>query len=92
MDGDLGSYDVVDVRLRVADTIVFLDFSRLRCAWRAFRRLRERADFWHWLRTPGTQAGRERTRFAVQPAYSSGVSPGGTSSPLNAARGMPGLS
>jgi hypothetical protein len=49
MDGDLGSYDVVEVRLRAADTIIFLDFSLVRCAWRAVRRSRERADFWRWL-------------------------------------------
>jgi len=49
MDGDLRPYDVLDVRLRAADTIVFLDFSRVRCAWRAIRRSRERADFWRWL-------------------------------------------
>ena len=49
MDGDLGPYDVVDVRLQAADTVVFLDFSLARCAWRAFRRSRERADFWRWL-------------------------------------------
>ena len=46
MDGDLGPYDVPDVRLQAADTIVFLDFSPARCAWRAVRRSRERADFW----------------------------------------------
>jgi adenylate kinase family enzyme len=51
MDGDLGPYDVLDVRLRAADTIVFLDFSPARCAWRAIRRSRERADFWRWLLT-----------------------------------------
>jgi hypothetical protein len=28
---------------------VFLDFSPIRCAWRAVRRSRERADFWRWL-------------------------------------------
>jgi adenylate kinase family enzyme len=49
MDGDLGPYDAVEVRLRAADTVIFLDFSILRCAWRAFRRSRERADFWLWL-------------------------------------------
>ena len=49
MDGDLGPYDVVEVRLRAADTILFLDFSLVRCAWRAMRRSRERADFWSWL-------------------------------------------
>ena len=46
MDGDLGRYDVVEVRLRAADTILFLDFSMLRCAWRALSRSRERMDFW----------------------------------------------
>jgi adenylate kinase family enzyme len=49
MDGDLGPYDAVEVRLRAADTIIFLDFSLWRCAWRAVRRSRERADFWRWL-------------------------------------------
>src|SRR5689334_773957 len=51
MDGDLGPYDVLDVRLQAADTIVFLDFSPVRCAWRAIRRSRERAGFWKWLLT-----------------------------------------
>jgi adenylate kinase family enzyme len=32
-----------------ADTIIFLDFSFARCAWRTIRRSRERADFWRWL-------------------------------------------
>jgi hypothetical protein len=49
MEGDLGPYDAVEVRLRAADTIIFLDFSLVRCAWRAIRRSRERADFWRWL-------------------------------------------
>jgi adenylate kinase family enzyme len=49
IDGDLGPYDVVDVRLRAADTVIFLDFSLVRCAWRAIRRSRERVDFWRWL-------------------------------------------
>ncbi len=49
MDGDLGPYDAVEVRLRCADTVIFLDFSLIRCAWRAARRSRERADFWLWL-------------------------------------------
>jgi adenylate kinase family enzyme len=30
MDGDLGPYDVVNVRLQAADTVVFLDFAPLR--------------------------------------------------------------
>jgi adenylate kinase family enzyme len=49
LDGDLGPYDAVEVRLKAADTIIFLDFSLLRCAWRALRRSRERLDFWLWL-------------------------------------------
>lgn len=49
LDGDLGPYDAVEVRLRAADTVFFLDFSLVRCAWQAARRSRERADFWHWL-------------------------------------------
>ena len=49
IDGDLGPYDAVEVRLEAADTIIFLDFSLVRCAWRAIRRSRERADFWLWL-------------------------------------------
>jgi adenylate kinase family enzyme len=49
IDGDLGPYDVVEVRLRRADTVIFLDFSLSRCAWRAILRSRERADFWRWL-------------------------------------------
>ena len=49
MDGDLGPYDAIEERLRAADTIVLLDFSLPRCAWRAFRRSRERGDFWRWV-------------------------------------------
>ena len=49
LDGDLGPYDAIEVRLRAADKIIFLDFSLWRCAWRAMRRSRERADFWWWL-------------------------------------------
>ena len=49
MDGDLGPYDAIEVRLRAADTIIFLDFSPFRCAWRALWRSRERVDFWLWL-------------------------------------------
>jgi adenylate kinase family enzyme len=49
IEGDLGPCDAVEVRLRAADTIIFLDFSLVRCAWRAFRRSRERADFWRWF-------------------------------------------
>ncbi|MHC5907029.1 P-loop NTPase family protein [Streptomyces sp. S6] len=49
MDGDLGPYDVPEVRLRRADTVVVLDFSFWRCAWRAGLRGRERGDFWRWV-------------------------------------------
>jgi adenylate kinase family enzyme len=49
LDGDLGPHDVIEVRLQAADTIIFLDFSLARCAWRAARRSRERSDFWIWL-------------------------------------------
>jgi adenylate kinase family enzyme len=39
LDGDLGPYDTaLEVRLQAADTIVVLDFSFLRCAWRTLRR------------------------------------------------------
>jgi hypothetical protein len=48
-DGDLGAYDVVETRLSAVDTVIFLDFSLVRCAWRAIRRAPERADFWYWL-------------------------------------------
>jgi adenylate kinase family enzyme len=51
MDGDLGQYDALEVRLPAADTIILLDFSLARCAWRALRRGRERSDFWGWLIT-----------------------------------------
>ncbi len=50
-DGDLGPYDAPEARLRRADTVVVLDLSTLRCAWRAALRSRERADFWRWLLT-----------------------------------------
>ncbi|MER5636030.1 hypothetical protein ABT095_03640 [Kitasatospora sp. NPDC002227] len=49
MDGDLGPYDVLEARLRAADTVLLLDFPFWRCAWRALRRSRERADFWWWV-------------------------------------------
>jgi len=49
MDGDLGPYDAVQVRLRRADTVIFLDFPLGCCAWRAILRSRERLDFWRWL-------------------------------------------
>ena len=51
IDGDVGDYDAVEVRLPAADTIILLDFALLRCAWRVLRRGRERSDFWQWLIT-----------------------------------------
>lgn len=48
MDGDLGSYDDVEPRLRRADTVVVLDMPLWLCAWRAWRRGSERRDFWEW--------------------------------------------
>lgn len=51
MDGDLGKYDVLSARLQHADTIVLLDFPLATCLLRAFRRSRERLDFWVWLVT-----------------------------------------
>lgn len=48
MDGDLGPYDDVEPRLNRADTVIILDMSLWRCAWRAARRGRERRDFWKW--------------------------------------------
>lgn len=49
IDGDLGPYDVLDVRLQAADTVIVLDFPLWRCAWRAVRRSRENLAFWRWL-------------------------------------------
>ncbi len=49
MDGDLGPYDVLEPRLDVADTVIILDFSLLRCAWRSIRRSSEGIDFWRWV-------------------------------------------
>jgi hypothetical protein len=37
--------------LPAADTVVLLNFSLGRCAWRAARRARERRDFWWWVLT-----------------------------------------
>ncbi len=49
MDGDLGRYDDLTVRLKAADTVLVLDFGLLLCLRRALRRSRERAEFWWWL-------------------------------------------
>jgi len=51
MDGDLGKYDELGVRLQAADTVLVLDFSLLHCLVRALRRSKERMDFWWWLVT-----------------------------------------
>jgi hypothetical protein len=48
-DGDLGPYDVLEPRLQVADTVIILNFSLLRCAWRTIRRLSEGIDYWRWV-------------------------------------------
>jgi hypothetical protein len=53
MDGDLGPYDALWVRLRRADTVIILDFPLPLCAWRAFRRGAENVDFWLWVLTWG---------------------------------------
>jgi adenylate kinase family enzyme len=66
LDGDLGPYDAVEVRLQAADTIIFLDFSLLCCAWRAVMRSRERSDFWRCL-----IAYRHRSRPALMQAIAS---------------------
>jgi adenylate kinase family enzyme len=52
IDGDLGPYDhALATRLRAADTVIVLDLSLWRCAWRSLRRGPERADYWHWVRS-----------------------------------------
>jgi hypothetical protein len=51
MDGDLGKYDELGVRLQAADTVLILDFGVLLCLMRAMRRSKERIDFWWWLLT-----------------------------------------
>ncbi|MBV9836670.1 MAG: hypothetical protein JO156_01025 [Solirubrobacterales bacterium] len=49
IDGDLGPHDVLEPRLALADTVIVLNFSLLRCAWRSVRRSREAADYWRWV-------------------------------------------
>lgn len=51
MEGDLGPYDALPVRLSAADTVLLLDFPLWLCLWRALRRGRERWDFWWWMIT-----------------------------------------
>ena len=50
MDGDLGPYDVLDVRLQAVDTVVLLDFPLLRSAWRAIRQSPELGPEGTWSR------------------------------------------
>lgn len=49
LDGDLGPHDVLEPRLKAADTVFVLDYSLVRCSWRSARRSRERRDYWIWL-------------------------------------------
>ncbi|GAA3216735.1 hypothetical protein [Actinocorallia longicatena] len=49
LDGDLGPYDVLEIRLAEADTVIVLDFPLWLCAWRALRRSRENLAFWRWV-------------------------------------------
>ena len=49
LDGDLGPYDALQVRMGRADTVLLLDYGVGVCAWRAARRSRERRDFWLWV-------------------------------------------
>lgn len=51
LDGDLGPYDVLDVRLARADVVVLFNPPTWRCVWRTLRRSRERSDYWRWLLT-----------------------------------------
>ncbi len=48
-DGDLGPFDALSARLRLADTVAMLDVPLWRCVWRSLRRSRERLDYWRWL-------------------------------------------
>jgi adenylate kinase family enzyme len=65
LDGDLGPYDALEVRLAAADTVVVLDFPLWRCAWRAARRSRENLAFWRWLIQYGV-LGRKLSPAAVR--------------------------
>ena len=49
MDGDLGPYDDLEPRLARADAVIVLDLPLRVCWWRAWRRGRERRDFWVWV-------------------------------------------
>ena len=49
LDGDSGPGDVAEPRLLAADTVIVLDLSVCRCAWRVLRRSREGMNFWWWM-------------------------------------------
>jgi adenylate kinase family enzyme len=51
LDGDLGPYDMLDVRLTFCDAVVLFDLPTRVCAWRAVKRSRQGLDFWRWLLT-----------------------------------------
>ena len=51
LDGDLGPYDALEIRLRRADTVIVLDLSTIRCVYRAVRRGSRGLDFWRWQLT-----------------------------------------
>ena len=51
LDGDLGPFDNLNVRLAKADGVVLFDLPTRVCLWRAFRRSREGLDFWRWVIT-----------------------------------------
>ena len=51
MDGDLGPYHEIWVRLHRADTVVVLDLPLAVCAWRVIQRGPEQVDFWRWMLT-----------------------------------------
>lgn len=74
MDGDLGPYDAPAARLRYADTVVILDLSLLRCAWRAARRDRAGWGFWLWLLTWRWRSRRRLLRMVATHARHARVS------------------
>ena len=53
MDGDLGPYDALEIRLRAADKTLFWTSRWPACGWGAIRRSPERTDFWRSWRIVG---------------------------------------
>jgi adenylate kinase family enzyme len=49
IDGDLGPYEALYIRLRAAETIIILNLAFPWCAWRTLRRGGEQADYWRWV-------------------------------------------